>query len=366
MLYYLHYLSDWFGPLNVFRYITFRAVMAAVTAMFLSLWLGPRMIRWLTVLKYGQPVRGSDDLGNLAAVHQKKTGTPTMGGLLIILALEVACLLWAPPTNAFVQLTLLCVVYLGAVGFIDDYRKVSKQNVKGLSGRAKLIAQASLAVIVGLYLLGNANTARYYEDFFLPFLKAPVWQDIGLWSVLLMMIVIMGSSNAVNLTDGLDGLAIGCTITVALAFAVLTYVTGNIKIASYLQIPYVPGVGELAVFCAALVGAGLGFLWYNSHPAEVFMGDTGSLALGGAIGIVAILVRQELALILIGGVFVMEAVSVILQVGSFKLTGKRIFLITPIHHHFERKGWSETKVVVRFWILSIIFALLGLSTLKVR
>jgi phospho-N-acetylmuramoyl-pentapeptide-transferase len=363
MFYYLHYLSDWFGPLNVFRYITFRAVMAAVTAMVLSLVFGPRVIRWLTSLKYGQPIRGEDDLRELAARHGEKRGTPTMGGLLIILALEISCLLWAIWTNVYIQMTLLCVVYLGALGFLDDYQKVTKKDTKGLSARTKLLAQAALAVIIGLFLVQDP----LFREFRVPFVKTPIIADMGMVAAVLFMIaVIAGSSNAVNLTDGLDGLAIGCTICVALALAVMTYAAGNINIAGYLQIPYVPGAGELTVFCAALVGAGLGFLWYNAHPADVFMGDTGSLALGGAIGIVAILARQELALILIGGVFVMEAGSVLLQVGSFKLRGKRIFLMSPIHHHFERKGWSETKVVVRFWILSIIFALIGLSTLKVR
>ena len=366
MLYYLHHLSDWFGPLNLFQYITFRAVMAAVTAMLLSLMLGPRIIRMLVALEYAQPARGEDDLRELAARHRMKLGTPTMGGLLIILALEISCLLWAPLHNLFVQITLLCVVYLGAVGFLDDYRKVTKQDPKGLSAKTKLAAQAILAVFIGWILLANPDTAQLYRQFMLPFLKTPVIQDMGWFSVLFMVLVIVGSSNAVNLTDGLDGLAVGCTVSVAMAFVILTYVTGHYLIADYLRIPFVKGAGELAVFCAALVGAGLGFLWYNSHPAEVIMGDTGSLALGGAIGIVAILVRQELALVIIGGVFVMEAVSVILQVASFKLRGKRIFLMSPIHHHFEQKGWSESKVVVRFWILSIIFALVGLSTLKMR
>jgi phospho-N-acetylmuramoyl-pentapeptide-transferase len=318
------------------------------------------------VLKYGQPVRDETDLLDLASRHKLKTGTPTMGGLLIILALEISCLLWAPITNMFVQLTLLCVVYLGALGFLDDYRKVTKQDTKGLSAKTKMVAQVILACFIGWILLMNPETKEVYRNIMVPFVKTPVLQDAGFVSVIFMTLVIMGSSNAVNLTDGLDGLAIGCTVSVALALVVLTYVAGNIKISDYLQVPYVAGVGELAIFCAALVGAGLGFLWYNSHPAEVFMGDTGSLALGGAIGIVAVLVRQELALVIIGGVFVMEAVSVILQVASFKLSGKRIFLMAPIHHHFERKGWSETKVVVRFWILSIVFALIGLSTLKVR
>jgi len=362
MFYYLHWLSDWWGPLNLFRYITFRAVMAAVTAMLVSLLLGPRVIRWLTSLKYGQPVRGADDLRELAAKHGEKRGTPTMGGLLIILALEIACLLWADVVNPLIIVTLTCVVILGAIGFLDDYEKVSKRNPRGLSARTKLLAEAILAIVLGTFLIQDA----VYRQFFVPFLKTPLIADMGLFAILFMIFVIAGSSNAVNLTDGLDGLAIGCTISAALALAVMAYAAGNVKIAGYLQIPYIPGVGEVTVFCAALVGAGLGFLWYNAPPADVFMGDTGSLALGGAIGIVAILVRQELALIIIGGVFVMEAASVILQVGSFKLRGKRIFLMSPIHHHFELKGWSETKVVVRFWILSIIFALIGLSTLKVR
>src|ERR1051325_4783884 len=284
MFYYLHHLSDWWGPLNVFRYITFRAVMAAVTAMLLSLLMGPWVIRQLTALNYGQPIRGQTDLLELAARHGTKLGTPTMGGLLIILALEFSCLLWAVWTNVYIQMTLLCVVYLGAVGFLDDYFKVTQKETRGLSSKAKLVAQAGLAAIIGVFLIPDP----IFRQLMVPFVKTPLIRDMGIFSIVFMVLVIAGSSNAVNLTDGLDGLAIGCTISVALAFVVMTYIAGNIKIAGYLSVPYVAGVGELAVFCAALVGAGLGFLWYNSHPAEVFMGDTGSLALGGAIGIVAI------------------------------------------------------------------------------
>ena len=324
MMFYLHRLSDRFGGFNVFSYVTFRAVAAAVTAFVVSLLFGNFAIRKLTLLKLGQPIREAAEVHRLAELHGGKQGTPTMGGVLVIGAVFVSSLLWARPDNRFVWLTLFSMVYLGALGFADDYLKVTKKKSAGISGRVKILFQIILAL------------------------------------------VIVGSSNAVNLTDGLDGLAIGCTITVAFDYGLLSYAAGNFRIAEYLQVPFYPFTGELTVVCAALIGAGFGFLWFNCYPAKVFMGDTGSLAIGGMIGVVAICCKQELLLIVVGGVFVIEAVSVILQVISFKMTGRRIFAMSPLHHHFELAGWKENTVIVRFWILSGVFALLGLATLKLR
>jgi phospho-N-acetylmuramoyl-pentapeptide-transferase len=366
MMYYLHRLSEQIGGFNVFFYVTFRAVAAAVTAFVFSLVFGNFVIRKLISLKVGQPIRTREEVRRLAKLHGGKQGTPTMGGVLVIGAVVAASLLWARPDNRFVWLALFSMVYLGALGFADDYLKVTKKKSDGVSGRVKLAAQVVLAVIVTIVFLTSPLLQVQARSLYLPFFKSPVLTNMGWATVLFFALVIVGSSNAVNLTDGLDGLAIGCTVTVALAYAFLSYAAGNFRIAEYLQVPFYPFSGELTVVCAALVGAGLGFLWFNCYPAKVFMGDTGSLAIGGMIGVVAICCKQELLLAVVGGVFVIEAVSVILQVMSFKLTGRRIFVMSPIHHHFELVGWKENTVIVRFWILSAIFALLGLATLKLR
>ena len=366
MMYYLHRLSDQFGGFNVFFYVTFRAVAAAVTAFFVCLIFGNYVIRKLTALKLGQPIRQAAEVHRLAELHGGKQGTPTMGGVLIIGAIFIASFLWARPDNRFVWLVLFSMLYLGALGFADDYLKVAKKKSAGVSGRIKLVFQIALAVIVTAVFLTSPLLEVQARSLYVPFFKSPVITNMGLFTVLFFALVIVGSSNAVNLTDGLDGLAIGCTVTVAFAYALLSYAAGNFRIAEYLQVPFYPFTGELTVVCAALVGAGLGFLWFNCYPAKVFMGDTGSLAIGGMIGVVAICCKQELLLTVVGGVFVIEAVSVILQVMSFQLTGRRIFAMSPLHHHFELMGWKENTVIVRFWILSGIFALLGLATLKLR
>ena len=366
MMYYVSMLSRYFGPLRVFEYSTFRGLAAALTAFAISFLFGKRVIRKLISLKFGQPVRTREEVNLLYETHGRKKGTPTMGGVLIIVSVVASALLWARPTNHAVWLAIFTIVYLGALGFVDDYYKVVKKNSKGLSGRIKLAAQFVLAVIVvGLFLYGPKN-AMFGTQLFVPCLKRPLIDNMGLLAFVFYGLVIVGCCNAVNLTDGLDGLAAGCTVTVAGAYAILAFASSNIRVAEYLQIPFFPGSGELAVLCSALVGAGLGFLWFNAHPAQVFMGDTGSLAIGGFIAVIAICCKQELLLMLVGGVFMMEAISVIIQVASFKLTGKRVFAMSPIHHHFELNGWKETTVVVRFWILSIICAVLGLATLKLR
>ena len=366
MMYYLHRFSDQFIGFNVFYYVTFRSVAAAVTAFAVSLIFGNLVIRKLTALKLGQPIRAAEEVHRLAELHFGKQGTPTMGGVLIIGAVFLSSFLWARPDNRFVWLALFSMLYLGALGFADDYLKVTKKKSAGISGRFKLFFQIILAVIVTAVFLTSPLLEVQARSLYLPFFKAPVITNMGWFTFLFFALVIVGSSNAVNLTDGLDGLAIGCTVTVAFAYALLSYAAGNFRIAEYLQVPFYPFTGELTVVCAALAGAGFGFLWFNCHPAKVFMGDTGSLAIGGMIGVVAICCKQELLLMVVGGVFVIEAVSVILQVLSFKLTGRRIFAMSPIHHHFELVGWKENTVIVRFWILSGIFALLGLATLKLR
>ncbi len=365
MLYYLYELKDFFAGFNVFQYGTFRMMMAALTALLVSLFCGPWVIRKLLSLKIGQPIRSKEEVHKLYELHGKKMGTPTMGGVMILGSVILSTVLWARPDNHFVWLGLLVLVVLGALGFADDYLKVVKKNSKGISARQKLIVQTGLAVIVGIFLITNPESGQKLRQLFLPFIKNPV-MDMGIVSLVFFALVMTGTSNAVNLTDGLDGLAIGCTICVAGSLAIFTYLAGQLTTAEYLFIPHIRGVQELAVMCAALFGAGMGFLWYNCHPAKVFMGDTGSLAIGGFLGYVAICIKQELILVIIGGVFVIEALSVILQVASFKLTGKRIFAMSPIHHHFELKGWNESTVVIRFWILSIIFALIGFATLKLR
>ena len=366
MMYYLHLLAERVKGTNVFYYLTFRAVAASVTAFGLSLVFGNVVIRKLISLKVGQPIRTADEVRHLAELHGGKQGTPTMGGVLIIGSVFLSSVIWARPDNRFVWLALFAMVYLGVLGFVDDYIKVKKKKSDGISGRLKLLFQLILAAIVTVVFLTNPLIEVQARSLWLPFFKVPVIDNMGWFTFFFFALVITGSSNAVNLTDGLDGLAIGCTVTVAFAYALLTYAAGNFRIAEYLQVPFYSYAGELTVVCAALVGAGLGFLWFNCHPAKVFMGDTGSLAIGGFMGVVAICCKQELLLSVVGGVFVIEAVSVILQVLSFKLTGKRIFAMSPIHHHFELSGWKENTVIVRFWILSAIFALLGLATLKLR
>jgi len=366
MMFYLHRLSDQFIGFNVFSYVTFRAVAAAITAFGISLIFGNWVINVLTALKMGQPIRAAAEVHRLAELHGSKQGTPTMGGVLIIGSVFISSLLWARPDNRFVWLVLFTMIYLGVLGFADDYLKVTKRKTDGVPGRIKLFCQIVLACIVTAVFLTSPLLEVQARSLYVPFFKAPVITDMGLFTVVFFALVIVGASNAVNLTDGLDGLAIGCTITVAFGYALISYAAGNFRIAEYLQIPFYPFTGELTVICAALIGAGLGFLWFNCYPAKVFMGDTGSLAIGGTIGVVAICCKQELLLAVVGGVFVIEAFSVILQVLSFKMTGRRIFLMSPIHHHFELKGWKENTVIVRFWILSAIFALLGLATLKLR
>ena len=366
MMYYLHRLSDQIGGFNVFFYVTFRAVAAAVTAFVVCLIFGNYVIRKLTALKLGQPIRQAAEVHRLAELHGGKQGTPTMGGVLIIGAVFIASLLWARPDNRFVWLVLFSMLYLGALGFADDYLKVAKKKSAGVSGRIKLVFQIALALVVTAVFLTSPLLEVQARSLYVPFFKSPVVTNMSWFTILFFAVVIVGSSNAVNLTDGLDGLAIGCTVTVAFAYALLSYAAGNFRIAEYLQVPFYPFTGELTVVCAALVGAGLGFLWFNCYPAKVFMGDTGSLAIGGMIGVVAICCKQELLLMVVGGVFVIEAVSVILQVISFQLTGRRIFAMSPIHHHFELVGWKENTVIVRFWILSGVFALVGLATLKLR
>ena len=366
MIYYLHLLSNEVGGFNVFTYTTFRAVAAAITAFIISLIFGNFVIRKLISLKVGQPIRTAAEVHRLAELHGGKAGVPTMGGVLIIGSVVIASVLWARPDNRFVWLALFSMVVHGALGFADDYLKVTKKKSDGISGRFKLAVQLVVAAVVTAVFLTSPLLEVQARSLYLPFFKAPVISDMGLFTFIFFAIVIAGASNAVNLTDGLDGLATGCTITVAFAYALLTYAAGNVRIAEYLQVPFYPFTGELTVVCSALVGAGLGFLWFNCYPARVFMGDTGSLAIGGLIGVVAICCKQELLLAVVGGVFVIVATSVILQVLSFKSTGKRIFLMSPLHHHFELSGWKENTVIVRFWILSAVFALLGLATLKLR
>lgn len=366
MLYYLHRFSEHFGGFNVFLYVTFRSAAAAVTALVISLFFGNWVIRKLTALKLGQPIRTKEEVRRLAKLHGGKAGTPTMGGVLVIGAVLISSLLWARLDNRFVWLALFALVYLGVLGFADDYLKVTKKNTEGVKGRVKLLYQIALALIVAAVFLTEPLIEVQARELFVPFVKTPVVTNMSWFVLLFFALVIVGTSNAVNLTDGLDGLAIGCTITVAFAYAVLCYVGGNFRIADYLQVPFYPFTAELAVVCAALIGAGFGFLWFNCYPAKVFMGDTGSLAIGGMLGVVAICCKQEVLLAIVGGVFVLEALSVILQVISFKTTGRRIFLMSPLHHHFELAGWKENTVIVRFWIVSGVFALLGLATLKLR
>lgn len=364
--------ADTLSPLRLFRYITVRSAGAAITALLLSWWLGPRVIAWLKNLKFGQEYEDrAKESGDLKTRFLSKKGTPTMGGILIVLALHITTVLWAQWTT-LILLTLLSVLVLTALGFYDDYAKITQQSSGGATAAVKLAVQFALAIFIGVYLWTVPATKSLVTDIMVPFYKHPILTGAGLVGIAITVFAIVGSSNAVNLTDGLDGLAIGCTLIVTVVFIVLTYVCGHAEIAKYLQVTHVIGAGELTVFCAAMFGAGLGFLWFNCHPAQVFMGDTGSLALGGALGIVAVLIHQPFVLVIAGGVFVMEAGSVILQRGWFKYTkrkygeGRRIFLMSPIHHHFEKKGWYESQVVMRFYILCVLFAVVALSTLKIR
>jgi len=357
-------IAQWLGQdmraFNVFTYITLRAVLAALTALVVSFWIGPVMIRKLTQLKIGQSIRNDGPQS-----HLSKAGTPTMGGALIIVAITFTTLLWTDLRNPYVWLVLLVTIGFGLIGWVDDYRKVVRKNSKGLSAKSKILWQSLIALAVAAYLAFSAKLPAQTE-FILPFFKQIAYPLGVVGFIVMTYCVIVGSSNAVNLTDGLDGLAIMPTVMVATALAIFAYVAGNIVFAKYLVFPYIPGAGELTIFCAAMAGAGLGFLWFNAYPAEVFMGDVGALALGAALGLVAVIIRQEIVLFIMGGLFVVETLSVIMQVASFKLTGKRIFRMAPLHHHFELKGWKESQVVVRFWIISMMLMLIGLSTLKLR
>jgi phospho-N-acetylmuramoyl-pentapeptide-transferase len=377
LLYWLLYskLFHYFPPFRIFRYLTFRTAFASLTAMFTGLIIGPLVIDRLREFQIGQYIREEGP-----KAHQKKAGTPTMGGVLIAISIIVPTLLWADLTNPFVWMAVLSTTAFAAIGFTDDYTKVVHKRNLGLTARAKLGLQVLVSVLIAVALIAMQNRGMYSTRLVVPFLKQfhpdlvvdrlvhnpDLWPLAFLPFIVFVVLMIVGASNAVNLTDGLDGLAIGCTLIAAGALTVLTYVSGHATFSTYLELPRMPQVGEMTIFCGAMVGASIGFLWYNAHPAEVFMGDVGSLALGGAIGTVAVIIKQELLLPFIGGVFVIEALSVILQVASYKLRKKRIFKMAPIHHHFELMGWSESKIIVRFWIASLVFALFALTTLKLR
>ncbi len=379
MLYWLLYekLFPFFHPFRIFRYLTFRTAFASLTALLIALFIGPWVIQKLREFQIGQYIREDGPQS-----HMKKSGTPTMGGVLIVIAILLPTVLWSDPSNPFVWITVFSTLAFGALGFADDYIKVVKRRSLGLTARAKLVGQGLAGVAVAVALVALQQFGKFSTQLTVPFVKT--WRPDLLWHwwpstvphlgllafvpfVIWVVFVLMGSSNAVNLTDGLDGLAIGCTIVAAGALAVLTYVSGNVVFADYLELQHMPKVAELTVFCGSMVGASIGFLWYNAHPAEIFMGDVGSLALGGAIGTVAVVIRQEMLLPFIGGIFILEAVSVILQVGSYKLRNKkRIFKMAPLHHHFEQLGWHESKIIARFWIGALVFALFALTTLKLR
>ena len=377
MLYWLLYLKlfHYFPPFRIFRYLTFRTAFASLTALFTGLIIGPLVINRLRDFQIGQYIREEGP-----KAHQKKAGTPTMGGVLIVISIVIPTLLWADLSNRFVWIAVLATCAFAAIGFTDDYTKVIHKRNLGLTARAKLGLQILTSILVAVALIAMEKRELYSTKLVVPFLKqfhpdlvidnlksnADLWPLAFLPFIIFVVLLIVGSSNAVNLTDGLDGLAIGCTVIAAGALTVLTYVSGHATFSTYLELQRMPQVGELTIFCGAMVGAAIGFLWYNAHPAEVFMGDVGSLALGGAIGTVAVMIKQELLLPFIGGIFVIEALSVILQVASYKLRKKRIFKMAPIHHHFELIGWSESKIIVRFWIASLIFALFALTTLKLR
>ncbi|HEX3155210.1 MAG TPA: phospho-N-acetylmuramoyl-pentapeptide-transferase [Candidatus Angelobacter sp.] len=377
MLYWLLYqrLFAHFPPFRIFRYVTFRTAFASLTALFMGMIIGPAIIRQLRDFQIGQYIREEGPKG-----HQKKAGTPTMGGVLITIAIIVPTLLWADLSNTYIWLAIFSTIAFGAIGFADDYIKVVRKRNLGLTGRMKLVLQFLAAGFVGVALVTLTATRQYSTHLMVPFFKQfrpdlvietfrhypHVWWLAFIPFVLFVMLVLVGSSNAVNLTDGLDGLAIGCTVIAAGALTILTYLSGHVVFSEYLELQKMPQVAEVTVFCGAMVGSSIGFLWYNAHPAEIFMGDVGSLALGGAIGTVAVIIKQELLLPFIGGIFVLEALSVIIQVASYKTRKKRIFKMAPLHHHFELAGWSESKIIIRFWILALIFALFALTTLKLR
>jgi phospho-N-acetylmuramoyl-pentapeptide-transferase len=359
--------------LRLFHYITVRSAGAAVTALVLSWSFGPGIIRWLKQLKFGQDYKDkAEEAGGLAARVLSKKGTPTMGGIFIVTILFLTTVLWTQLDNKLVLLTLLSVLVLTGLGFYDDYAKIIQQSGGGTPPRVKLLTQFAVSIFIGIYLWVTPSTGKLVSEITIPFYKYPILTNSAWLGIIICVLAIVGSSNAVNLTDGLDGLAIGCTLIVGFVFLIFTYVASNKVIAGYLQVPFVSGAGELTVFCAALLGAGLGFLWFNCHPAQVFMGDTGSLPLGGAFGIIAVLVHQPFVLLIAGGVFVLEAVSVIIQKSWFRFTrlrtgtGQRVFLMAPLHHHFEKKGWYESQVVMRFYILCVLFAVVALATLKLR
>jgi phospho-N-acetylmuramoyl-pentapeptide-transferase len=359
LLYLSEYLSQFYSFFNVFQYLTLRAILGVLTALGIALIVGPTMIRHLTFKQIGQVVRDDGPES-----HLSKSGTPTMGGALILVAIAISTLLWADLENKYVWVVLLVTMLFGVIGFVDDYIKLVRQDPKGLISRYKYFWQSVVGAGAAVFLYMTATVPAetqlivpFFKDFIVP---------LGAWYMLLTYLVIVGSSNAVNLTDGLDGLAIMPTVMVAGALGIFSYLTGHIQFANYLAIPYIPGAGELTVFCATLVGAGLGFLWFNTYPAQVFMGDIGALALGAALGVVAVVVRQELVLMIMGGLFVIETLSVVVQVASYKLRGKRVFLMAPIHHHYELKGWPEPRIIVRFWIITVFLVLVGLATLKLR
>ncbi|WP_445158011.1 phospho-N-acetylmuramoyl-pentapeptide-transferase [Halomonas sp. E14] len=359
LLYLANFLAQYQSAFNVFNYLTLRMILGTVTALLLCLWFGPLMIRRLVERQIGQAVRDDGPQS-----HLSKAGTPTMGGAMILMAIAASTLLWADLSNRFVWIVLMVTLGFGAIGWVDDYRKVVEKNPRGLPARWKYFWQSVFGLLTAAVLYVTATSAVETS------LIVPLFKDIviplGVFYIVLTYLVIVGSSNAVNLTDGLDGLAIMPTVMVAMGLAVFAYASGNAVFANYLQIPNITGAGELAVFCATIAGAGLGFLWFNTYPAQVFMGDVGALALGAALGVVAVIVRQEIVLFIMGGIFVMETVSVILQVASYKLTGRRIFRMAPLHHHYELKGWPEPRVIVRFWIITVILVLVGLATLKIR
>jgi phospho-N-acetylmuramoyl-pentapeptide-transferase len=377
LLYWLLYqrLFAHFPPFRIFRYVTFRTAFASLTALFMGMIIGPAIIRQLRDFQIGQYIREEGPKG-----HQKKAGTPTMGGVLITIAIIVPTLLWADLSNTYIWLAIFSTIAFGAIGFADDYIKVVRKRNLGLTGRMKLVLQFLAAGFVGVALVTLTATRQYSTHLMVPFFKQfrpdlviesfrhypHVWWLAFIPFVLFVMLVLVGSSNAVNLTDGLDGLAIGCTVIAAGALTILTYLSGHVVFSEYLELQKMPQVAEVTVFCGAMVGSSIGFLWYNAHPAEIFMGDVGSLALGGAIGTVAVIIKQELLLPFIGGIFVLEALSVIIQVASYKTRKKRVFKMAPLHHHFELTGWSESKIIIRFWILALIFALFALTTLKLR
>jgi phospho-N-acetylmuramoyl-pentapeptide-transferase len=359
LLYLTEYLSQYHSGFNVFQYLTLRAILGALSALLISLTLGPLMIRKLSHYQVGQFVRDDGPQS-----HLSKAGTPTMGGALILAAIVIATLLWADLSNRYIWVVLTVTIAFGAIGWVDDYKKLIRKQSQGLKAKHKYLWQTIAGLGAALFLYYTARVPAELE-LIVPFFKT-VALPMGFFFVVLSYFVIVGTSNAVNLTDGLDGLAIMPTVMVGGALGIFAYLSGNVNFSGYLGIPYIPGVGEVVVICGAIVGAGLGFLWFNTYPAQVFMGDVGALGLGAALGVIAVVVRQELVLLIMGGVFVMETVSVILQVGSYKLTGRRIFRMAPLHHHFELKGWPEPRVIVRFWIITVILVLIGLSTLKLR